>query len=320
MSSKRLPKWLSWALQKVFSAFVVFGFHHNEIVEVRMLMKMSKKCGGFTLVELLVVIAIIGTLVGLLLPAVQSAREAARRSACTNNTKQLGLAVLNFESTRKRLPAAGDRATGTTVASTNSHSWITMILPYLEETNLYNSMSGSTNRFANNASSLVDSTAQKQVVLTQLICPSFAGTTSGGITCYEGAAGISEATAESGAPTTGNTGGAIGVDIDSSTATSKTGILLSQISDGTSKTFSISEAKNRTSWWDGDKCYNTAQVPAGTLALLTQATGPNSDHQGGIVIHGYVDGHVGAVQREIDSTLFGALFTRSNGESTADQP
>jgi prepilin-type N-terminal cleavage/methylation domain-containing protein len=297
-------------------------------------MTISKNRGGFTLVELLVVIAIIGTLVGLLLPAVQSAREAARRSACTNNTKQLGLAVLNFESTRKRLPAAGDRTASSSLAASDAHSWITMILPYLEETNLYNSMSGSTNRFAGNATSLANTTAQKQVVLTQLICPSFAGTTSGGITCYEGAAGVNETTAESGNPSTGDStggGGAIGRDLDSSTTTSKLGVMLSQITDGTSKTFAISEAKNRTSWWDGTKCYNTAyvgtaptiasgSVTGGTMALITQATGPNSDHQGGIVIHGYADGHVGAVQREIDTNLFGALFSRSNGESTADQP
>src|SRR5690349_21909154 len=61
---------------------------------------------GFTLVELLVVIAIIGILVALLLPAIQAAREAARRTQCTNKMKQIGLAMLNYESARKQLPLA----------------------------------------------------------------------------------------------------------------------------------------------------------------------------------------------------------------------
>ena len=100
-------------------------------------MTISKNRGGFTLVELLVVIAIIGTLVGLLLPAVQQAREAARRSSCTNQTKQLALACLNYESTRKRLPAANDRDDNSA-----GWSWVVMILPFLEESNILPGHSG----------------------------------------------------------------------------------------------------------------------------------------------------------------------------------
>ena len=93
---------------------------------------------GFTLVELLVVIAIIGILVGLLLPAVQAAREAARRMQCSNNVKQMGLAVHNFESAYKRLPNGGQvdsTGDGTTVYMV--HSTPTQLLPYIEQTSLY---------------------------------------------------------------------------------------------------------------------------------------------------------------------------------------
>ncbi len=95
-----------------------------------------KRSGGFTLIELLVVIAIIGVLVGLLLPAVQQAREAARRSACTNNMKQVQLAILNYESVNKRLPAQGNTHELRAIRSNNSGkrwSFYTNLLPYLEQ-------------------------------------------------------------------------------------------------------------------------------------------------------------------------------------------
>lgn len=93
---------------------------------------------AFTLVELLVVIAIIGILVALLLPAIQAAREAARRSQCKNNLRQLGLAILNYEQSKKRLPPSvaidskGDPLANNLAWGVHGH-----ILPYLEEGNLY---------------------------------------------------------------------------------------------------------------------------------------------------------------------------------------
>src|SRR5688572_20808739 len=87
---------------------------------------------GFTLVELLVVIAIIGVLVALLLPAVQAAREAARRMSCGNNVKQLGIAFHNYHDTFKSFPM-GFFVTGPNRAPTwNAGSWGRQLLPFME--------------------------------------------------------------------------------------------------------------------------------------------------------------------------------------------
>lgn len=109
-------------------------------------MRMNVRRNGFTLVELLVVIAIIGVLVALLLPAVQAAREAARRGQCLNNLKQMGLALLNHESAKGAFPKGrwnmlptdtskhdvADRPS----AKSHDHSWQVVTLPYAEEANI----------------------------------------------------------------------------------------------------------------------------------------------------------------------------------------
>lgn len=120
---------------------------------------MRMKRTGFTLVELLVVIAIIGILVGLLLPAVQAAREAARRMQCSNNEKQIALAMLNYESAYKKFPSgntawhpqnalptpASRGGTGSAMPGNNGWyngmwSWAAPVLPFIEGTALYNSI------------------------------------------------------------------------------------------------------------------------------------------------------------------------------------
>ena len=92
-------------------------------------------CRGFTLVELLVVIAIIGILIALLLPAVQAAREAARRVQCTNNLAQLGLALQNYDGAHEALPPGVVDANGPIRSTPQGYhmSWLVQLLPYVEE-------------------------------------------------------------------------------------------------------------------------------------------------------------------------------------------
>ena len=131
---------------------------------------------GFTLVELLVVIAIIGTLVGLLLPAVQVAREAARRIQCSNNIKQLGLAAHNYHDAKKRFPLSLNipgQATAAQIASNWTSSTYTflsahcMLLPFVEEQSLYNVITP-----AQNGSWHHDAVSFGKVTVPGFLCPS----------------------------------------------------------------------------------------------------------------------------------------------------
>lgn len=135
-------------------------------------MRVQGRRFGFTLIELLVVIAIIAILIALLLPAVQQAREAARRSQCKNNLKQIGLALHNYHDTHGAFPPSGIVGP----LSNNNYdphsgkmfSWVCMILPYVDQAPLYN-------QFDFDRSVLDQPNEPQDTPLTVMICPSDVG-------------------------------------------------------------------------------------------------------------------------------------------------
>src|SRR5262245_47698066 len=143
----------------------------------------------FTLVELLVVIAIIAVLIALLLPAIQAAREAARRNQCTNKMHQIGIALQNHHDSFKTFPKVSTENFPNNALGAIGFSWITKVLPFMEENNLYQGISSTCNKFASSATSgspiLAFNAAvaasgsparhYSTVQLDALICPSFAG-------------------------------------------------------------------------------------------------------------------------------------------------
>jgi len=145
---------------------------------------------GFTLIELLVVIAIIGVLIALLLPAVQQAREAARRSQCTNNLKQIGLALANYHDAHKAYPPDGSRSgreqwngspwQGQDATASNYFSMQVHLLPFIDQTALYDQFNQGRGAvfwvdwhtgYGWNVNSDVQRTARMSIVKTYM-CPS----------------------------------------------------------------------------------------------------------------------------------------------------
>lgn len=119
---------------------------------------------GFTLVELLVVIAIIGVLVGLLLPAVQSVREAARRTSCLNNLRQINVALQNYHSAHGKFPVGG--TSFSTAGSGTQIAWSAIVLPFLEQQNVWDKID-----FRQTFDSPANEEAAQQVI-SGFICPS----------------------------------------------------------------------------------------------------------------------------------------------------
>jgi len=139
---------------------------------------------GFTLIELLVVIAIIAILIGLLLPAVQKVREAAARSTCSNNMKQLGLAAQNYESSYGTIPPSLIVSLGVVPGSTTPagapypglvHSWAINFLPFIEQENVFRQYNLNFPWFSNGAGGTPNNLLPLQTPIKTFICPSSPG-------------------------------------------------------------------------------------------------------------------------------------------------
>ncbi len=133
---------------------------------------------GFTLIELLVVIAIIAILIALLLPAVQQAREAARRTQCKNNFKQLGIALHNYHDTYKMFPPNGVAGTTENIGGRYNQAWLawsglTMLLPYIEQSTIYNQINFDYRWDNNNGGTRNNTMARTRI--SAFVCPSDPG-------------------------------------------------------------------------------------------------------------------------------------------------
>jgi prepilin-type N-terminal cleavage/methylation domain-containing protein len=130
-----------------------------------------KKHFAFTLVELLVVIAIIGILIAMLMPAIQSARETARRAECTNNMMQLGMALSDYQSAHQSLPPGtiAEHGPVQNVAKGNHISWLVQILPYIQERNTYKNIDLSAGAYA------PQNAVVRRLSISLFKCPSYVG-------------------------------------------------------------------------------------------------------------------------------------------------
>lgn len=277
---------------------------------------------GFTLIELLVVIAIIGVLVGLLLPAVQQAREAARRSSCGNKLKQQGLAAHNYADKHASrgdnfLPSAmGVNQTGAStvtnpVTGVTHWSHIVAILPYGEENNLYNAINGAGNY-------AVPTGTNATVEVDWLICPSFVGTTAGQ-SVYKANVGTSDETGATGSASGAFSGktlddnGGLGLYQDKGFASYR---------DGTSNTLMIVEENFNENYWEGHSNASTFGLATGASAgpipgTVSQAF-PSSPHAGGVNGYCLADGSSGFMSNTISKATLRALATANSGDTIGD--
>lgn len=312
----------------------------------------SSRRPGFTLIELLVVIAIIAILIALLLPAVQQAREAARRTQCKNNVKQLGLALHNYSDTYNMFPP--NISDGNYSTTSKSRSWMAAILPYIDQAPLFNTIDFSS-PLATVTTNPLPTPYSANTIVAMTVIPAFlcaSDSTNGngklnnranltandyfGVNDYKAVAGSNWAWGNFPYthPTGRNSGSNNGLDLGNGwncrTATSNNNCTrIRDLTDGTSNVLMVGEAVagrcQHTSWWWFNHTTATCAVPLNYYVKNTAITigdWPNnysfaSMHTGGA--HFLLgDGTVRFLSENIDLQTYRNLATINGNETVGE--
>jgi prepilin-type N-terminal cleavage/methylation domain-containing protein len=292
---------------------------------------------GFTLVELLVVIAIIGILVALLLPAIQAARESARKTSCRNNLHQVGIAIHNYESAYRKLPPGYKYVQGSQ-GNALGHSWGSMVLPFMELKDIYDKID-----FKKPIYDPINA-AMREVHIDSLICPTDdvsptgfveMGTERYAMACYVanfGTPDLDEDQEQELAPN-GRPWGPFYRNSQTK---------LKDITDGTSKTLMIGERQNglfrhagshgvhfayETTWAGAVREISDPTDDHGHMVLFQTAHTPNhadSDDRDVSASHSgeaqflMCDASVHSISENIDEKIYFALGTMNSGETVTE--